>query len=225
MDDPPTPPSISELPFQEDTPHATYPAPRDEADRPNRMVSCYFTPVVGTQQEYEDFFRSEHFDNYTDINLRVKDGFVRFATRAEVDLFVDHFSNMTFKGQKMRVEKSRPQASGCKTLHLSGFSAGAISERAIYERFLDFGFIRRVAVKRDFAFVEFDTAEEAQGVMRLVRTVNIDGEMIRVAFARTEHKVDPQNLTIPLKELIPLDHPFWYQLQDKLYDAPPHVFQ
>jgi hypothetical protein len=86
---------------------------------------------------------------------------------------------------------------------------------------LEFGFIRRVAIKRDFAFVEFDTVEEAAKVVRQGRFIDIDGEPVRGVFARSEHKVDT-NLTIPLKELVPLSDPFWYHLQDMLYDVPGH---
>jgi RNA recognition motif-containing protein len=192
-----------------------------DSDRIGRPCLCYFTPIVGSQQDYEDFFKSENFDTYTDIVIRVKEGSVRFATRAEADLFLDHFHNIQFKGQKMKVEKTRPLPSPVKTLHLSGFTPGRLTERAIYNRMLEFGFLRRVAIKRDFAFVEFDTIEEAARVARQFRFLDIGGETVRVAFSRSEPKAETR-LTIPLKELVPLSHPFWFQLQDRLYEAGNH---
>jgi hypothetical protein len=187
-------------------------------ERPGRSFSCYIAPIVGTQQEYEEFFKSEGFGHYTDLHIRSRDGFIRFATQSDAELFLDHFLNITFKGQKMRVEKTRSTPSGGKALHLSGFTPGLLTERAIYERMLEFGFIRRVALKRDFAFVDFDTVEEAASVVRERRFIEISGETVRVVFARSEPKMETK-LTIPLKELVPLSHPFWYQLQDLMYEA------
>jgi hypothetical protein len=192
-----------------------------ESDRPGRPCLCYFTPIVGTPQEYDDFFKSERFDTYTDMTVRAKEGSMRFATRAEADLFLEHFQGVVFKGQKMKVEKTRPVPAPVKTLHLSGFAPGRLSERTIYNRMLEFGFLRRVAIKRDFAFVEFDTIEEAARVVRQYRFIDIGGETVRIAFSRSEPKVETR-LTIPLKELVPLSHPFWFQLQDALYEAGSH---
>jgi hypothetical protein len=191
-----------------------------DSDRPGRLYLCYFTPIVGTPQEYDAFFRSERFDTYADRTVRAKEGSVRFAARA--DLFLEYFHGMTFKGQKMRVEKTRPLPAPVKTLHLSGFAPGNLTERAIYNRMLEFGFLRRVAIKRDYAFVEFDTIGEAARVVRQWRFIDIGGENVRIPFSRSEPKVETR-LTIPLKELVPLSHPFWFQLQDALYEAGAHA--
>jgi hypothetical protein len=192
-----------------------------DSDRPSRVFCCYFSPILGTQQEYEDFFHSEKCDTYTEIIIRPKEGWIRFATRAEADLFLEHFHGITFKGQRMRVEKSRPSAQPCRTVHLSGFTPERLTERAIYKKMLEFGFIRRVALKKDYAFVDYDTVEEASSAVRHGRSVEIAGEAVRVAFARSEHKMETR-LAIPLKYLVPLNHPFWYELQERLYDAGPH---
>ena len=195
------------------------PKSSSEADKPARWYSCSFGPIIATEEEYEELFKKEKQNAYTDMNISTKHGFVRFASQAEAELFIERFNNYSFKGQTMWAEKSRKQINTGKTLYLSGFTQTPISERSIWDALCDHGFIRRISAKRDFAFVEFDTSEEAHYVVDNFPTINIDSQQIRLSFARNEHN---PKLTIPLKELVPLDHPFWFELQELLYDQTTH---
>ncbi|OHT03155.1 hypothetical protein TRFO_06825 [Tritrichomonas foetus] len=201
------------------TQNQTATAPPPEVEKPTRWFSCSFGPVVASAAEYEELFKNEKQNTYTDLNFSSKHGFVRFTSQADADLFIEHFNNFSFKGQPMWAEKSRKQLNTGKTLYLSGFTQTPISERSIWEALCDHGFIRRISAKRDFAFVEFDTPDEAQNVLDQFPTIIIDDQQIRLSFARNEHN---PKLTIPLKELVPLDHPFWFQLQEMLYEQMPH---
>ncbi|KAH0794970.1 hypothetical protein GPJ56_001096 [Histomonas meleagridis] len=188
-------------------------------EKQTRNFVCNFGPIIGSLEEYDELFRREKFDTFVDLCFIGKHGSIKFPSQAEADLFIEHFSNFEFKGQQMWAEKPRRLQNGVKTLHLSGFTPGNLSERSIFFALSGAGFIRRISGKRDFAFVEFDTPEEAQNVLKQYPTIQIDGDLIKLSFARTEHN---PKLTIPLKELVPLDHPFWYQLQEMLYEQTLH---
>ena len=124
-----------------------------------------------------------------------------------------------FKGQQMRSSRSRANTPTGKTLHLSGFDPDLLSERAIYKEISPYGFIRRITGKRDFAFVEFDTHEDAQNVINEFKNRSkciINGCPIKIAFARNEHHIDQQSLSIPLSMILPEDHKFWTRLQSIL---------
>lgn len=190
-----------------------------DTDKPIRWYSCTFGPIIASEEEYKDLFKKEKQNTYIDINFSSKHGFIKFPSQAEAELFIERFNNYNFKGQSMWAERSRKQVNTGKTLHLSGFTQIPISERSIWDALCDHGFIRRISAKRDFAFVEFDTSEEAHYVLEKFPTINIDDQQIRLSFARNEHN---PKLTIPLKELVPLDHPFWFELQEMLYDQMPH---
>lgn len=188
-------------------------------DNKSRHLSAIFGPIVAPQAEYEELFKKEGYDDYTDINIREKFGFVRFSTQARVDLFINKFNRYMFKGQQMRSSRSRSSTPTGKTLHLSGFDPELLSERAIYKVISPYGFIRRITGKRDFAFVEFDTHVDAQNVINEFKNQNkciINGCHIKIAFARNEHHIDQQNLSIPLSMILPEDHKFWTRLQSIL---------
>jgi RNA recognition motif-containing protein len=191
--------------------------PREEPGRYGRSVSCYFSPVIGTKGDYEELFRSENIKSCVEVGFRNKMGFVRFATQAEADIFVERFDGYVFRGQKIRVEKTRQTSYRSKAVQISGFAPGSVTERDAYGAFLPFGFIRRVSVNPDFGVVEFDTQEEAQNVLKQYRTIEVHGQILTVGPALIRDD-DKQNLTIPLKELIPLDHPFWYRVQDMMWE-------
>jgi hypothetical protein len=196
---------------------------KEEADRYSRSFSCHFSPVVGVRTEYEELFRNEKVEGIIDVVIRRKYGILRFMRQSELDLFMGKFSGYMFKGQKMYLEKAEQSQGFSTTVHLSGFVPGSISERGVYEKFLHFGFIRRVSIKQDSGFVEFDTVDEAKNVVRQHRTIDVNGVSVKVAAGHNEPKFsDKEGPTIPLKELIPLDHPFWYRLQDMLWEGGAH---
>jgi hypothetical protein len=173
--------------------------------------------------EYEELFRNEKVEGISDLMLRRKYGILKFMSQSELDVFMGKFAGYTFKGQKMCLEKVEQSHGSSTTVHLSGFAPGSVSERAVYERFLHFGFIRRVFVKRDSGFVEFDTVDEAKSVVRQHKTIDVNGVSVKVAPGHNEPKFsDKPGPTIPLKELIPLDHPFWYRLQEMLWEGGVH---
>ncbi|KAH0786013.1 serine/arginine-rich splicing factor RS31-like isoform X2 [Histomonas meleagridis] len=187
-----------------------------------RFLSAIFGPITATKEEYEALFQKMGFGDYTDINIRDKYGFVRFASQAKVDLFIESINGYVFNGQKMRSSRSRPQPPTGKTLHLSGFNPNLLSERSIYNELSPYGFIRRITGKRDFAFVEFDTHEDALNVMNTFKKKHyeweISGCFVKMAFARNEHRIDTQNLSIPLSAILPENHKFWYHVQKILSD-------
>jgi hypothetical protein len=180
-----------------------------------RVLSAIFHPIVATQAEYEALFHDEGFGDFTDINIRPAYGFVRFSSLARIDLFVEHFHGFVFRDQPISSSRARSAAT-CKTLHLSGLSPGASCERSIYLEFSPYGFIRRIASKRDFAFVEFDTVDDAEMAFNACKKkgeVTIEGSAVKISYAKNEHRVDRQNLSVRLADILPEGHKFWRQLQ------------
>jgi hypothetical protein len=183
--------------------------------------------MSASHDEFSTYFRKEGFTTFTNITLRDKCGFIRFTSQADADLFAEHFSDRTFKGEPLRIEKcsgsSQFYGVGDKTLCLSGFPAGAISERHVYYRLLEFGFIRRVRVEGNVAYVEFDTVQEAHDLLHRFPIIEINDIEVHVSRAEGEQNHDARALSVPLKELIPPDHAFWSYLRDLVYDSTWHL--
>jgi RNA recognition motif-containing protein len=104
-----------------------------------------------------------------------------------------------------------------KTLYLSGLEERRINDRDIFNTVAPYGFIRRISFHKTFAFVEFDTYKDAQKANRELK--KREEELgFRVCYARSEKRCDLSNLSIPLSDLIEPTHPFWFKLQNLLYE-------
>jgi hypothetical protein len=210
-----------------DTPDHRPPAPPpSDSSRPNedprwRSVSAFFRPIVGTQEEYERLFQEACFGDWTDLNLRQAYGFIRFSSLARVDLFVERFNGHPFNGSQMSAARSRPPTTGGKTLHLSSLDPHHTTERTLYNEFSPYGFIRRIALKGSYAFIEFDTVEDAERALNIFtgeRESTLDGYRVGITYARNEHRVDNVQLSLKLSDVLPETHKFWKQLQKMSID-------
>jgi RNA recognition motif-containing protein len=105
---------------------------------------------------------------------------------------------------------------GGKTLHLSSLDPRRTSERTIYNEFSPYGFIRRIALKGSYAFVEFDTLDDAERALSIFtgrKDSVLDGYRVGVTYARNEHRVENTKLSLRLADVLPEGHKFWRQLQ------------
>ena len=174
-----------------------------------------FGPNCAEEKEFVDLFHSEGFPVISDFRLQ-KFGTLRLRSEAEAKAFIQKFNGYMFKGTELYA-KPLPQPQFVKTLYITATDDNAISERHLFNLIAPFGFIRRISSRKGFAFVEFDTCKDAQNANRELKKMESQWG-IRVSYARSEHKCDLSTLTIPLSDLIPPNHPFWYKLQDMLYD-------
>lgn len=192
-------------------PRARY-GPRD------RLITLSFSPVLGSERDYYDLFTSKGFPDATDISIIDGNGQVRFASNTRADIFIEMMNGFTYKGQTMRCQRGRA-APAIKTLHISWQESGRVSERAIYYELSPLGFIRRITSKGVFAFVEFDTAEDAANALNAYkrrRDCYIDGAPVKISFAKREQRLDLQNMSVPLDELLPDDDPLWCEIQKRV---------
>jgi histidinol-phosphate/aromatic aminotransferase/cobyric acid decarboxylase-like protein len=86
----------------------------------------------------------------------------------------------------------------------------------LYCAFSPHGFIRRIASKQNFTLVEFDTVEDAEKVFNACKRkgeVIIDRTVAKISYARYEHRVYRQNLSVRLADILPEGHKLWRQLQ------------
>lgn len=181
----------------------------------NYMV--IFTPVVATADEYEDLINAERMGPYEVVILREKCGFVKFRTNTAATRFIHHFSGFLFRGQPMRCEMARVMATpGEKSIKLTGIPETGVTERDIYNAIKRFGFLRRVAIKGDKAFVDFDTSEEAMMFLSNNRSITINGNKILIENLTNEDIQEGRKMGVPLSAILPLDNPLWFKIQEML---------
>lgn len=195
-----------------------YPAPvnRQPISDDERAMTVRFGPNCATQEEFAELFKQEGFKVFSDIRL-ARFGTVRLPSEAQAQQFIKHFNDFTFKGQQLYAQAMPPQQY-VKTLHITGLEENGIDDRKLFYILSPYGFIRRISSKKGFTFVEFDTIADARRARSELKAKENEYPGLRVSYARSEHKPDFSNLRIPLSDLIPLSHPFWYKLQDMMYD-------
>lgn len=195
-----------------DSQHSTV---RNAVTDDERALVVMFGPNCADEKEFMELFKSEGFPVFTDFRLQ-KYGTLRLRSEAEAESFIQKFNGYNFNGTELYA-KPLPQQQLVKTLYITGIEENNFTERRLFHIIAPFGFIRRISSRKGFAFVEFDTFRDAQRANRELKKLESQYG-IRVSYARSEHKCDLSNLTIPLSDLIRYDHPFWYKLQDMLYD-------
>lgn len=198
------------------------PPPNPQEEPPGTCLSAIFGPVVAAERDYYDFFHSLGFTDIAEVTLYPTYGFAQFTNTTRVDMFIEKISGCNYRGQAMFAHraKSKGTAAKSKTLHLRWKESGQVTERGIYKVLSPYGFIRRITSKGTFAFVEFDTANDSANVINIYkrkRDCYIDGCIIQVSYARSEHKVDPSGLAIPLADMLPESQTdLWWNLQKQL---------
>jgi RNA recognition motif-containing protein len=167
----------------------------------------------------KQLFVKEGFGNLHSIKLHEKFGFVRFATLAEAQLFVDHFNFFNTGNTQLKAELSQkriPNHPPCRRLHVSGYDPHSVSERDIYWAAAPNGFVRHICYRGDFAYVDFDTVDDAVRACEALNKQSLKGKILTAQFARGAALSDFSNLTISLADIIPGDHEFWTELADRL---------
>jgi len=206
---------------EEDTAEKPQQDMNNRSQPPPRRSSAYIEPILPNleNEDYEKYFKANGFEN-VEVEIKGKYAFARFPTQAEVDQFIRQFNGVVFNDTKLNVSVpiSRNRSIRVKTLHVSGLQESSLTERDLYELVSPIGFLRRISWKTGFAFIEFDTIEDAQNVLDFLKSPECKYSKIKVEYARAEHRVGDIKLSIPLSDLIPENHRFWYKLQDMLYD-------
>ena len=179
-------------------------------------MTVKFGPNCATAEEFAELFKAEGFPVFSDIRL-AKFGTVRLPSEAQAQQFIKHFNEFQFKGEQLYAQPMQPQQY-VKTLHITGLEENHIDERQLFNLLSPSGFIRRISSKKGFTFVEFDNIQDARRARIELKNKENEFPGLRVSFARSEHKPDFSNLRIPLSDIIPPNHQFWYKLQDMLYD-------
>ena len=194
--------------------------PDSDPRHANQRHCVIFAPVVGSKDEYEQLFNDHRIDSITDFALHTKCGLLRFSSAVGADMFIHEFKGHTFKGQPIRCEIARVlPVPGAKSVKFTGFTKGQISERDLYEVMRQFGFLRRVFLQEEQAFVDFDTADEASSFLESHQNIRI-GEADLLVQKMTEQDIEKSsNLGIPLSSILPREHPFWFYLQEVISEG------
>ena len=183
----------------------------------DRATSVVFSPVVASEKEYQDLFASKGFGDLFDLAFieERRSGLVRFASVARADLFIETMNGYHFKGPTMRCQRARTVGMA-KTLYLSWSDSGRVSERAIYRELSPLGFIRRITSRGVFAFVEFDTIDDALNAYKRRRECYIEGVPVKISFAKREYKLDTQKISVNVSDLLPDNDPLWLEIQKRV---------
>jgi hypothetical protein len=183
------------------------------------LTQAYFRPLFGSAEAIKQLFLNEGFGSLHSIKLHEKFGFVRFGTLSEAQLFVEHFNGFDTGNTQLKAELSSkriPNHPPCKRLHLSGYDPHSVTERDIYWVAAPTGFVRHIAFHHEFAFVDFDTVEDAVKACEALNKQSLKGKILTASFARSAPPADFSNLTISLADIIPGDHEFWTELAERL---------
>ena len=186
-----------------------------------KRFSAYFEPVINglDNKTYQDHFKNNGF-NGVDVEIKGKYAFARLLTQSELDNFINKFNGSIFMDQEMKVRfpNEKKRENPVKTLHIKGVQEADLTEKKLYELVSPYGFIRRISWKNGFAFIEFDTVDDAIEVYKHLKSEQCSHIPIKVEYARQEHRLGEIRLSIPLSDILPENHPFWYKLQDLIYD-------
>jgi hypothetical protein len=207
-----TPPPADEAPVWEGRP------PRPDS-RGSYLTQAYFRPLFGSSEAIKQLFASEGFGNYPYIRLHDKFGFVGFETLAEAQLFVEHFNGFPTGNTQLVVELSSRRVQvhpPCRRLYVTGYDPVAVGERDLYWEAAPEGFVRHIGFRHDFAFIDFDTIDDAAKALQALNKRTLKGKVLAVAYARAAPPTDFTSLTIPLASILPRNHQFWAELAEKL---------
>lgn len=103
-----------------------------------------------------------------------------------------------------------------KTLFLYGFDSSTVTEKDIYSMIAPFGFIRNIHLIKNGAYVELDDKKEANNVLSSVTDCLLAGQTFNITFAYHDYQPDLSGFNVPLRELLPVDHQFWFSLSERL---------
>jgi hypothetical protein len=90
-----------------------------------------------------------------------------------------------------------------------------VTERDLYWAAAPIGFIRNIKFHYEFAFIDFDTIEEATKALDALNRMSLKGKTLAAAFAKTPPQADLAGLSIPLSHVLPGNHEFWAVLAEK----------
>ena len=173
-----------------------------------------FAPVCGTLEDYQDLFKEF---SYLEIAIKQACGLLRLTSTASAELFCRRFNGYKFRGTSLKCEIARVlPMPGDKTIKLAGIEGSDITERDVYDAMRQFGFLRRVFVKGDCAYVDFDTTDEAKRFTEAHKSIEIGNTTLKAERISCKEAQSFSTFPIPLSELIPCDHPIWHKLNELL---------
>ena len=179
-----------------------------------------FAPVTASREEYENLFKDHRCGGFTKFVIHPQCGLLRFQSSAEADLCVHQFQGYIFKGQPIKCELARVLGRpGEKTIKFTGFQENDFTERELYEVMRKFGFLRRVCIQGRCAYVDFDTIQETDSFLASHTSLRVGNANLTVEKVTKQDVEDSLNFDIPLRSVLPLEHPFWLQLQEMIADG------
>ena len=202
----------SEIPRQSDTPD------------PQFLVQVHVKPLFGTEDEMKAAFAQLGVPPCHSIILHDKFGFVRFTSQASADLFTEKLNGVEINGVKLHVELSKKgrleNGPPSRRLHISGYagkSRSDVTERDIWNVAAPHGFVRRVVFQSTYAFVDYDTVDEAVHALAEINKATINGRKLVASFAKTIPRASNSAMSIQLTDLVPPGSEFWTYLSDVVH--------
>ncbi|EAY05427.1 hypothetical protein TVAG_197280 [Trichomonas vaginalis G3] len=188
-----------------------------DADQPEEVYQSFFGPPVnGRKEDTQALILREGFTGMYNLQVYDKHCFVRFHTKSEFEAFNKHFDNFVYEGVKMFATESKKrliQYPPCTRICVSNFGRKRPTDRELYFKMSPYGYVKHISMKQRYAFVDFDTVEDAKAVMEaLGPNSNQQDFHMSLEYCQEAPKTDFTGMVLPLTEIFKPDHEFWQKL-------------
>ena len=196
---------------------------QSDAPDPQFLVQVHVKPIFGTEDEMKAAIAQPGVPPCHSIILHDKFGFVRFTSQASAELFAEKLNGAEINGVKIHVELSKKarleNVPPCRRLYISGYAGKSrdVTERDIWNVAAPHGFVRRVTFQSTYAFVDYDTVDEAVHALAEINRATINGRKLVASFAKTIPRASNSAMSIPLTDLVPPESAFWTYLSDVVH--------
>lgn len=189
---------------------------KDENQPEEEYQSLFGPPVNRSKEETQELILREGFTGMYNLQVYDKHCYVRFHTKAEFEAFNKHFDNFVYNGVKMFATESKKRLvkyPPCTRICVSNFGGKRPTDRDLYMKLSPYGYVKHISMKQRYAFVDFDTVEDAKAVMEALgpNSNNQDFHM-SLEYCQEAPKTDFTGMVLPLTEILHPGHEFWQQL-------------
>lgn len=187
-------------------------------DEENSKKFCaLFGPIHShSQKDFEKLFSQEGISDWVEISIRNNgNGLIRFKTEAETEAFVEKAKRIKLDSNEMWAKIFGTSNNDNKTLHIIGYDEIDDVEREIYFMFAKYGIIRKVTARRNYSFVQFDSADDARRAIQDRSSILFRGSKVKINYANKDvnGNTEIRKPYISLTHVLPADHPYWKELK------------
>ena len=189
-------------------------------DESKKTLVLYGPLTVASKEEFEELFKELKVDDYIEnVVASERSAKLRFKTEAAAQVFINTINNYSYKNNvlfaKLTDRAGPQQPIDPKTLFIQGFDE-TTTERDLYMYFSRFGFLRKVSLRRNYAFIQYDTPDEAKQIYMDRNKISIKGQHLKIHYANKDSsKPETPPLYVPLEDVLPADSHFWATLKSR----------